>query len=632
MPNFEDFKYKAFISYSHQDEAWANWLHDQLEGYQPPEDLQLTGKLSPIFRDMEELAASRDLSRTIEAALEASENLIVICSPAAAASEWVRAEIERFVELGRDEHIFCLIVDGTPNDPAAECLPPPLRAREPLAVDARTVGHSRGNALLRLYAGLLGVDFNALRRREASIAVLPFRDLSPSGDKEYLSDGIAEELLNHLTQLRGLRVISRTSSFQFRASDLNASEIGQRLDATYIADGSIQTMGSALRVSVRLIDARTEANRWSKTYDRDLSDIFVLQDEIAADVAGELHQTVTHQARRTVSAEAYQLALRAKHLAKQFTKDALARSNELFLEAIALEPDYTDAWNCLSANYCTQVGEGFLPLTALQDARDGIEKVLAIDPNDVEALSGLAWLALRFDNDLPAAAEFLQRALDQAPNNIPVLNSAGGLLIRMRRPVDAIAVAKQVTKLDPLSSFAFANLGVYSLFAGRLEAAIAAYQTALEISPSFVGGHFAVGLALLLKGELDAAQASMEREPDDEFRTKGKAFVYFEQGDMKAFDRELTHLIECWGAMWPSEVAEVYAWAGMTDDAFEWIYKDAANDYGSGWAECVVNPVYRKLNDDPRWVPFLEKFGLAPFQLARIEFELPGPLGPGQRR
>jgi hypothetical protein len=172
MPRF---RYKAFISYSHQDEAWANWLHDQLEGFRPPEDLAVPGRLSPIFQDTEELAASRDLSRTIEEALAASENLIVVCSPASAASEWVRSEICRFIELGRDEHIFCLIVDGTPNDPSAECLPEPLRAREPLAVDVRAAGRGRASGVLRLCAGLLGVDYNALRRR------LVTRSTSPTG-------------------------------------------------------------------------------------------------------------------------------------------------------------------------------------------------------------------------------------------------------------------------------------------------------------------------------------------------------------------------------------------------------------------------------------------------------------------
>ena len=113
-------KYKAFISYSHQDEPWATWLHGQLEGFELPEDLNGKGSLTPIFQDREELGASRDLSATIEEALAASENLIVVCSPAAAASKWVGSEIERFMTLGRDDRIFCLIVDGTPNDPHTE--------------------------------------------------------------------------------------------------------------------------------------------------------------------------------------------------------------------------------------------------------------------------------------------------------------------------------------------------------------------------------------------------------------------------------------------------------------------------------------------------------------------------------
>lgn len=620
------FKYKAFISYSHQDEAWADWLHGQLEGYEPPKDLHVPGRLSPIFRDQEELAASRDLSHSIQEALAESEFLIVVCSPAAAGSKWVQAEIERFMSLGRDRNILCLIVDGAPNDPDSECLPEPLRQREPLAADVRAEGHARSNSLLRLVAALLGVDFNVLRRREASIAVLPFRDLSPDGDKEYLSDGFAEELLNKLTQLRDLRVISRTSSFQFKTRDLDPSEIGRQLDATYVVEGSIRTMGPALRVGVQLIDTRTDTTRWSMNYDRELGDVFALEDEIAANVAAELHRTVRKQThtQRSINAEAYRRVLRARHLSRQFNREALERSNELLLEALALEPEYLDAWNGLAANYCTQAGEGFGPPEAMiQQSRAATEQVLAIDPDDAEAQSALGWLALRFDNDLRAAASHLQRALAGGAHDARVLNSVAGLLARMRRLGDAIGVARHVAKLDPLNSHAFANLGVYSLFAGRHDDAIDAYRTALEISPGFVGAHFVIGLALLEKGEPGAALESMQREQDDEFRTKGKAFVYWAQGYVDAFQAELGHLIETWGDDWPSEVAEVYAYAGMADDAFAWINRDANDDHGAGWAECVLNPAFSKLREEPRWHAFLEHFGLAPAQLARIEFVLP---------
>ncbi len=624
------FKYKAFISYSHQDESWANWLHDQLEGYQPPESLNVSGRLAPIFQDHEELAASRDLSKAIENALRSSECLIVICSPAAAASQWVRAEIERYIAIGRDEHIFCLIVDGIPNDPVEECLPEPLRTREPLAADVRGTGHARSNSVLRLIAGMLGVRFDDLRRRDSSIAVLPFRDLSPFGDKEYLSDGFAEELLNRLTRLRDLRVISRTSSFRFKGSGQSAAEIGQLLDATYVVEGSIRTMGNALRVTVQLIDSRTDATRWSMVYDRMLDELFALQDEIAADMADELHHTIRAQARarRSVNGDAYQLLLRARHLSRQFTKEALQRSNELLLQAIKLEPEYLDAWNALSSNYCSQAGEGFAPQSALEDSRAAVERVLAIEPNEPEALSTLGWLALRFDNDLPAAASVLQRALASGASNAGVLNSVAGLLTRIRRINEAIVIVKQMAALDPLNSHAFANLGVYNLLAGRYDEAIDAYRTALEVSPGFTGAYFAIGLALLQKGEPESALASMERESDEEFRTKGKAFAYFDLGDTTAFQAELDKLISTWGEYWPSEVSEAYAYAGMADEAFDWMLRDADDAQGAGWAESVLNPVYAKLHDDPRWHAFLTKCRLAPEQLARIPFELPENLLP----
>lgn len=623
------FKYKAFISYSHQDESWASWLHRELEGYRPPDDLDQPARLSPIFQDREELAASSALSDSIEAALAASEFLIVVCSPSAVASKWVRTEIERFISFGREENILCLIVAGKPHDAESECLPEPLQKREPLAADVRGDSSARPNALLRMVAGLLRVEFNRLRRREASIALLPFRDLSPQGDKEYLADGFAEELLNRLTRLRDLRVISRASSFHFRDHELRATEIGRQLDATYVVEGSVRTMGTAMRVGVQLTDTRTDSIRWSMSYDRTLDDAFALQDEIAASVAVELHRTVRAQvsARKAVNAQAYQLLLRARHLARQFKREALERSNELLEEALQLEPEYLDLWNGLADNYGTQAGEGFGdPEERIRQSRRATEKVLSIDPGNAVALSQRAWIALRFDNDLKAAANDLQRALADGTHDARVLSTAAGLLTRMRRIEEGVAIARRVTKLDPLNSHAFANLGAFSLFAERYDEAIDAYRNALEISPGFVGANFAIGLALLEKGSLEAAAASIQQEGDEEFRTKGLAFLYWAQGDTDAFQAQLDHLIEAWGSVWPSEVSEVYAYAGMAEEAFEWIYRDTHLEQGAGWAECVLNPAYRKLRDDARWPGLLETLGLAPAQLAQIRFNLPDVL------
>ncbi len=164
-----NYKYKAFISYSHQDERWAAWLHRSLESYRPPKGLGVSAALKPLFRDREELAASRDLSTSILQSIESSESMIVICSPAAVESRWVNAEIDEFIRLGKSHRIFCLIVDGIPGDQVQECLPGALRLdgiSEPLAADARPNADGRTGAKLKIAAALLDVGLDELRQRD----------------------------------------------------------------------------------------------------------------------------------------------------------------------------------------------------------------------------------------------------------------------------------------------------------------------------------------------------------------------------------------------------------------------------------------------------------------------------------
>ncbi len=164
-----NYRYKAFISYSHADEAMARWLHRSLESYRPPPQLGITSRLRPVFRDREELAASTDLSEEIMAALRASESLVVICSRSAAASHWVNEEVRLFQSLAQGKRVFCLLVDGTPNGAEDECLPPILRrndGHEPLAADLRRSADGKRGALLKLAAGLLGVRYDDLRQRD----------------------------------------------------------------------------------------------------------------------------------------------------------------------------------------------------------------------------------------------------------------------------------------------------------------------------------------------------------------------------------------------------------------------------------------------------------------------------------
>ncbi|MEQ9451994.1 MAG: tetratricopeptide repeat protein [Pseudomonadales bacterium] len=477
-----------------------------------------------------------------------------------------------------------------------------------------------------VYLNLTGVPNSDHDLR--TIAVLPFRDLSVSGDQTYLAEGVAEELLNTLARIDELRVVSRNSSFALGGGKASTAQIASQLGVGSIIEGSVRSLGEVVRVSVRLIDAANDTNLWSLTYERGISDLFALQDEIAADVARELSVAPRYaRAFGEVDPQVYPLVLRARHLYRQFTQESLVRAEELLLEALTLAPDYLAARNALAAVYSTQVGEGFTnPTEGLQKARAALQQIIDDDPRNAEALAGLGWLSLRYDNDLPVAADYLERSLALAGGTADVLGTASGLLFRLRRMEEAIAIAKRVTLLDPLSAFAHANLGIYQLYAGDQPAAITAYEDALELSPRFVGARYAIGLAETLRGNHEAALASMILEEDAEFRTKGTAIAQWAAGDKAAFQTALEHLIAEWGDIWPSEVAEVYAFSGKIDQAFAWIERDIKGSGGTGWAEAVLNPLYEPLHDDPRWAELLNRLDLAPEQLAKIQFNMPATL------
>ncbi|MEQ8857048.1 MAG: tetratricopeptide repeat protein [Pseudomonadales bacterium] len=490
--------------------------------------------------------------------------------------------------------------------------------------DVVVIGVLLGGLSVSLYFNWFGTGMAGPSGDEVSLAVLPFRDLSPEQDKAYLSEGIAEELLDRLARAGGLRVVSRRSAFALGSEPATTREIAERLNVAHIVEGSVRSVGDLVRVTVQLIDARADAARWTLTYERPIGDVFALQDQIAADVSGELRVSFdgSRNQPRRVDPQAHELLLRARHLSRQFTPEALARSAGLLEQALDLEPEFADAWVTLADVYSTRAGEGFI------DAADGIarsraaaERCLEIDPHNARALAGLGWLAMRFDNDLSRAADLLERALALNPGDADVLSTAGGLLFRLGRFDAAILLAQHTVQLDPLSSFAWSNLGVYRLYSLDPDGAIDAYRKALELSPDFVGGHYAVGAAHLQNGDLDLALESMERERDDEFRTKGRALVFHARGDRAAFEQELGTLRRTWGDVWPSEVGEVYAYAGAADLAFEWIERDIASGAdGAGWAEAVLNPHYRNLHADERWRALLERLGLAPERLAAIEF------------
>jgi len=462
---------------------------------------------------------------------------------------------------------------------------------------------------------------------DRSIAVLPFVNLSSDKEQEYFSDGISEELLNLLTKIPELRVISRTSAFSYKGKGIEIPMIAEQLNVAYVLEGSVRKSGNQVRISAQLIEARTDTHLWSESYERTLDDIFATQDEIAAKVVEKL-KIVLHRNDSTVQAtdpEAYALALQARYLRRQMTSETLEASVALSEQALAIDPSYAAAWAGLASGYTRQASQGLRPFDeSYSRAREAAGKALALDPAYAPAHRILAQIATDFDRDLVAAAQHYERALAVEPTNIDIIFNAADLAASLGRLGQAIELAEYAVTHDPVAPNGFANLGIYYRFAGRLDEAIGAFRTTLTLSPGYIGVQYLIGEVLLLKDESESALATMQKESQEVRRVIGIAMAHHAVGQAAASDVALSTLIEKYEQEWAYNIAYVLAFRGESNQAFEWLDKAVANnDPGLGYI--VSEAFFANIQHDPRWLPFLESIGKSPEQLASIEFNVALP-------
>jgi len=457
-----------------------------------------------------------------------------------------------------------------------------------------------------------------------SIAVLPFVNMSDDAANEYFSDGISEELLNLLAGVQELRVISRSSAFSYKNKGLDIPTIAEELNVAHILEGSVRKADDRVRITVQLIDARSDTRLWFDTYDRTLDDIFAIQDEIAQTVVEQLKVTLLGEAPSSneIDAEAYTLYLQARYLGRQYSAENLERSNELYQRALAIDASIAPAWSGLATNYINQVANGLLSFEeGFTRAREAAERALVIDPGYAPAHTNLGWIALGYNNDVARAARHYGKALNLDPGNTYLIRSAAVLMRSLNRPEEAIHLGEYVTEHDPLVASGHHNLGIAYFRAGRWGEAIASQQTALRLSPGFLGANYAIGVALLFKGDAASALEVFSREKDEEYRIKGTALSLHELDRRDESQDRIAELIERWGNEWPSEVAHAYAYIGEADAAFQWLDK-AVEQGEEGLREQPGLPFYRNLHSDPRWPTFLERINSSPAQLEAIEFNV----------
>ena len=462
---------------------------------------------------------------------------------------------------------------------------------------------------------------------EKSIAVLPFVNMSSDKDQEYFSDGISEELLNLLAKIPKLRVISRSSAFSFKGQNLEIPEIAKRLNVAHILEGSVRKAGNKVRITAQLIEARSDTHLWSNTWDRELDDIFAVQDEIAAAVVEQLKITLLGEAPKAqeVNPEAYALFLQGRQLRRQNTPEGFEQAITVFQQALAIDPHYAAAWEQLAAVYANQAALGMRPLAeGLRLAREAATKALAIDPDFALAHSRLGWIAMTFDGDLAAAARQFEHALALDPANPDIIGNAATLAAILNRLDTAIALNEYGNARDPLNTNGHANLGLSYLSAGRMDDAIGSFRTALRLAPEYAGAQQSIGVALLMKSDAQAALTEIQKESDEVFRLLGLTMAYHTLGRKADSDAALAELTKKYNAHAAYNIAYVLAWRNEPDRAFEWLDK-AVTQEDPGLSEIAYNPLFANLHADPRWLPFLRKIGKAPEQLAAIKFDVKLP-------
>jgi TolB-like protein/class 3 adenylate cyclase len=487
---------------------------------------------------------------------------------------------------------------------------------------------------LVVLGAIIGAAFFFLRRpgqsaavADKSIAVLPFENLSEDKANEYFSDGISEELLNLLAKIPQLQVTARTSSFSFKGKEIAIPEIARRLHVAHILEGSVQKAGNAVRISVQLVDAATDTQRWSQTWDRKLDDIFKIQDEIAGEVVKELKVKLLGAAPkvRTTDPQAYALYLQAKELGRQQTAEAFAKSDALFHQVLQIDPNYAPAWSELARNFVNETSIGVLSnQEGLARAHAAVTKALEIDPDYAPAHAELGWVTMIWDNNLTDAAKHFERALALDPTDLDVLRGAAVLVGNLGRQGESLAMDEAIARRDPVNPTALFNLGYDQRFASRYDAAIASFRAALGLSPVRGGAHYGIAMALVLQGKASAAPSEIEQETSELWRTIGRPIAYHALGREVDSDAALVALIGKYEKESPYNIAYVYAFRGEADKAFEWLDKSVAY-HDPGLSEIVVENLFDKIHSDARWLPFLRKLGKAPDQLAEIKFTVTPP-------
>ena len=461
-----------------------------------------------------------------------------------------------------------------------------------------------------------------------SIAVLPFTNRSRDEDDEYFADGLADELLNVLAKIRGLRVAARTSSFQFKGKSEDAASIGRKLNVATLLEGTVRKAGNRVRIAVELVKVADGFQLWSETYDRTLDDIFAVQDDIAQAVVKELRTTLLGDTAdskasgeikvdvaaaamgRGENPEAHQLFVQGRLLVLRGVKEFTDRGIELFRAALELDPRHALAWATLSWAETIRGVTGMAELEgAIARARTAAHRALELSPDLAEAHLALGSIQLWYDFDWKGAEASYQRAVELAPGHAEIQASAGLQRYTMGRHDLALSHCRHAVELDPLSAVTHSYLGRVHLAMDHYKDAESAFRRMLELSPDFSAGHLLLAMVYEAQGRLDEALAEVRLQKGDWYRLQGTATIQHARGHAAESDAALRELTETHSGHSAWQIASAHAARHEADATFEWLERCYAQR-DSGLALIKTSPYFRWLYSDSRWNTFMQKIGL----------------------
>jgi TolB-like protein/Tfp pilus assembly protein PilF len=454
---------------------------------------------------------------------------------------------------------------------------------------------------------------------EKSVAVLPLANEGGDPKQQYFSDGMSEELISDLTQLDGLKVIGKYSSFKFRDSKDSPAQIGATLGVANLIEGSVRQNAGRIRVVVNLIRAKDGASVWSHSYDQQLKDVFAIQSEIGKAVAAALQvkllsqSLVDAQKPPSGNVEAYQLMLQGRALGQQGTKTGAEQEIALLEKAVKLASNYAYAWALLSnsrLNFALNYLHGGTRQLLVAKARTALDRATALAPDATIALTERAYQLSLLDFDQVGALAEYRRAAALAPNNPETKASLALQLIIMGQLQASVNLYRTAITSDPLHAGWYYNLSYPLASLGYLDQAEQALRKCLALQPSYRGAYAQIATLDILRSDYVTALHNADREPAPNFKAWALAAVAQISGGARQADTALRAYIDKYGGQESYGVAEIYAIRRQPDEMFQWLNRATVDSRADVVNNLLADPLILRYKDDPRFAALCKQLGL----------------------